>query len=58
MELQSLLFLALSLVVGTLASKLVKKSSKRYMVAGKSLPLFFVGTMPARSSHRRQFISG
>lgn len=33
-------FLAASLVVGTLTSRLVKKSSKRYMVAGKSLPLF------------------
>ncbi len=43
-------FLGLSLVVGTLASKLVKKSSKRYMVAGKSLPLFFVGTMLAAQS--------
>src|SRR3989304_2785233 len=40
-------FLILSLVVGTLTSRLVKKSSKRYMVAGKSLPLFFVGTMLA-----------
>ena len=40
-------FLAASLVVGTLTSKLVKRSSKRYMVAGKSLPLFFVGTMLA-----------
>jgi SSS family solute:Na+ symporter len=38
-------FLAASLVVGTLSSKLVKKSSKRFMIAGKSLPLFFVGTM-------------
>lgn len=43
-------FLILSLVVGTLASRLVKKSSKRYMVAGKSLPLFFVGTMLAAQS--------
>src|ERR1044072_4591295 len=42
--------LALSLVVGTLTSRLVKKSSKRYMVAGKSLPLFFVGTMLAAQS--------
>ena len=40
-------FLATSLVVGTLTSRLVKKSSRRYMVAGKSLPLFFVGTMLA-----------
>ncbi|MGB8162426.1 MAG: hypothetical protein WCE92_06015, partial [Nitrososphaeraceae archaeon] len=40
-------FLAASLVVGTLTSRLVKKSSRRYMVAGKSLPLFFVGTMLA-----------
>ncbi len=38
-------FLALSLVVGVMTSRMVKKSSKRYMVAGKSLPLFFVGTM-------------
>jgi SSS family solute:Na+ symporter len=38
-------FLVLSLVVGTLTSRLVKRSSKRYMVAGKSLPLAFVGTM-------------
>jgi SSS family solute:Na+ symporter len=43
-------FLVLSLVVGTLTSRLVKKSSKRYMVAGKSLPLFFVGTMLAAQS--------
>lgn len=43
-------FLALSLVVGTLTSRLVKKSSRRYMVAGKSLPLFFVGTMLAAQS--------
>ncbi|MGC2484348.1 MAG: hypothetical protein WA398_11360, partial [Nitrososphaeraceae archaeon] len=40
-------FLAASLVVGTLTSKLVKRSSKRFMVAGRSLPLFFVGTMLA-----------
>ena len=43
-------FLAASLIVGTLTSRLVKKSSKRYMVAGKSLPLFFVGTMLAAQS--------
>lgn len=43
-------FLILSIVVGTLTSRLVKKSSKRYMVAGKSLPLFFVGTMLAAQS--------
>ena len=42
-----LAFLAVSLVVGTLTSKLVKRSSKRFMIAGKSLPLFFVGTMLA-----------
>jgi len=43
-------FLVLSIVVGTLTHKLVKKSSRRYMVAGKSLPLFFVGTMLAAQS--------
>jgi solute:Na+ symporter, SSS family len=45
-----LAFLALSVTVGTLTAKLVKKSSRRYMVAGKSLPLFFVGTMLAAQS--------
>jgi SSS family solute:Na+ symporter len=43
-------FLALSVTVGTLTSKLVKKSSKRFMIAGKSLPLLFVGTMLAAQS--------
>ena len=43
-------FLVLSLVVGVLTSRLVKKSSKRYMVAGKSLPLFFIATMLAAQS--------
>jgi SSS family solute:Na+ symporter len=38
-------FVAATAAVGVLAVKLVKKSSKRYIVAGKSLPLFFVGTM-------------
>lgn len=38
-------FLALSIGVGVMTSRLVRKSSKRYMIAGKSLPLFFVGTM-------------
>lgn len=40
-----LAFMGLVLSVGILTSLLVKKSSKRYMVAGKSLPLFFIGTM-------------
>jgi Na+/proline symporter len=43
-------FLAASIIVGTLTSRLVKKSSKRFMVAGRSLPLFFVGTMLAAQS--------
>jgi Na+/proline symporter len=43
-------FLILSLVVGVLTSRLVKSSSKRYMVAGKSLPLFFIATMLAAQS--------
>lgn len=43
-------FLAASVVVGVLAVKLVKKSTKRYIVAGRSLPLFFVGTMLAAQS--------
>ena len=40
-----LAFVAATAAIGVLAVKLVKKSSKRYIVAGKSLPLFFVGTM-------------
>ncbi|MGI0076564.1 MAG: sodium:solute symporter family protein [Nitrosopumilaceae archaeon] len=43
-------FLILTLTVGILTHRLVKKSSRRYMVAGKSLPLFFVGTMLAAQS--------
>ncbi|MBA3749581.1 MAG: hypothetical protein H0X03_01545, partial [Nitrosopumilus sp.] len=43
-------FMGLVLTVGVLTSFLVKKSSKRYMVAGKTLPLFFVGTMLAAQS--------
>src|SRR5918996_3984728 len=45
-----LAFLAVSLTVGTLTSRLIKKSSRRFMIAGKSLPLFFVGTMLAAQS--------
>jgi solute:Na+ symporter, SSS family len=40
-------YLLLLLVVGTVTVKLVQKSSRRYIIAGKSLPLFFVGTMLA-----------
>jgi Na+/proline symporter len=43
-------FLILSLGVGVMTSRMVKKSSKRYMIAGRSLPLFFVGTMLAAQS--------
>ena len=43
-------FLALSVIVGTLSGRLVKQSSRRLMVAGKSLPLMFVGTMLAAQS--------
>lgn len=42
--------MGLVLTVGILTSLLVKKSSKRYMVAGKSLPLLFVGTMLSAQS--------
>jgi Na+/proline symporter len=38
-------FLAASIVVGSLTYKLVQRSGKRLIVAGKSLPLFMVGTM-------------
>lgn len=38
-------FLAASLIVGSLTYKLVQKSGRRLIVAGKSLPLAMVGTM-------------
>jgi Na+/proline symporter len=40
-------FIVITLVVGVFAGKLVKNSGKRLIVAGKSLPLFMVGTMLA-----------
>ena len=40
-------FIGLTLVVGIISSKLIKKSGRRLIVAGKSLPLFMVGTMLA-----------
>jgi solute:Na+ symporter, SSS family len=40
-----LAFVAATAAIGVLAVKFVKRSSKRYIVAGKSLPLFFIGTM-------------
>ena len=43
-------FLILSLSVGIMTSRLVKKSSKRFMIAGKSLPLVFIATMLAAQS--------
>ena len=38
-------FVAATAAIGVGAVKFVQKSSKRYIVAGKSLPLFFIGTM-------------
>lgn len=40
-------FIAITLVVGVFAGKLVKQSGKRLIIAGKSLPLALVGTMLA-----------
>ena len=40
-------FIVITIVVGVFAGKLVQKSGKRLIVAGKSLPLFMVGTMLA-----------
>ncbi|KAG2478415.1 MAG: putative Urea/sodium symporter [Nitrosopumilales archaeon] len=40
-------FIILTLAVGIISSRLVKKSGRRLIVAGKSLPLFMVGTMLA-----------
>lgn len=38
-------FIAITVIIGISTTVLVKKSSRRFIVAGKSLPLFFVGTM-------------
>ena len=40
-------FIAVTLIVGIFAGKLVRNSGKRLIVAGKSLPLALVGTMLA-----------
>ena len=40
-------FIVVTIIVGVFAGKLVQKSGKRLIVAGKSLPLFMVGTMLA-----------
>ena len=40
-------FIIITLLVGVFAGRLVKNSGKRLIVAGKSLPLFMVGTMLA-----------
>ncbi|HKM50386.1 MAG TPA: sodium:solute symporter, partial [Candidatus Bathyarchaeia archaeon] len=45
-----IVFLTFTLIIGLSSYRLVRKSSARYMVAGKSLPLFFVGTMLAAQS--------
>src|SRR3990170_4940021 len=38
-------FLCITVAIGIVTVKFVKGSSRRYIVAGKSLPLFFIGTM-------------
>ncbi len=38
-------FLCITVTIGIVTVRFVKGSSRRYIVAGKSLPLFFVGTM-------------
>jgi solute:Na+ symporter, SSS family len=40
-------FIGLTLAVGIISSKLIKRSGRRLIVAGKSLPLALVGTMLA-----------
>lgn len=40
-----IIFLIISLIIGCLTYRFVKNSGKRLIVAGKSLPLFMVGTM-------------
>ena len=44
------IFLAGSVVVGSVMWKLVQRSGRRLIVAGRSLPLFLVGTMLAAQS--------
>jgi solute:Na+ symporter, SSS family len=38
-------FLCITVTIGIVTVRFVKGSSRRYIVAGKSLPLFFIGTM-------------
>src|SRR3974390_2832871 len=40
-------FLCITVTIGVVTVRLVKGQSRRYIVAGKSLPLFIVGTMLA-----------
>ena len=40
-----IIFMIISLTVGVLTYRLVKKSGKRYIIAGRSLPWYMVGTM-------------
>jgi solute:Na+ symporter, SSS family len=40
-------FIALTLIVGVISSKMIQRSGRRLIVAGKSLPLALVGTMLA-----------
>jgi SSS family solute:Na+ symporter len=43
-------FLCITVGIGIVTVRLVRGDSRRYIVAGKSLPLFFVGTMLAAQS--------
>jgi Na+/proline symporter len=45
-----ILFLVISATIGIVSGRLVRKDSRRFIVAGKSLPLVFVGTMLAAQS--------
>ena len=44
------LFLLLTTAIGVFSGKLIKKSSRNYIVAGQSLPLVLVGTMLAAAA--------
>jgi solute:Na+ symporter, SSS family len=43
-------FLAVTMTIGIITIRFVKKSGKNYIVAGRSLPFYFVGTMFAAAA--------
>ncbi|MGH9975949.1 MAG: hypothetical protein ACRD8Z_08965, partial [Nitrososphaeraceae archaeon] len=43
-------FLTITVTIGVITIRFVKKSGKNYIVAGRSLPFYFIGTMFAAAA--------